>query len=353
MSLSKALKKGKAFLTPRGSSESILQYPDSFTRAHEGQLFPKVDATVDGADCDQDCETCEIQLPKGFKVDEDKKLYGHVNGWATHMLVATGKTDWVRDIGKEKGSVMEAVRECKVEPSNGKLMLSASNMPLPPNHGSQPTSDRPTTVLLLPSFTFIDQVTPATVQDLIIHHISSSHTNTTPHNPTASGQSDAPASNGDVSDTVSPDDIPSPPSSPFPTRPCPHKYLILLCSHRTRDARCGQSAPLLRREFERHLRPLGLHRDLDDERPGGVGIFLISHVGGHKFAANVMVYRRADSDVEGRGLLGEANQCIWLARVRPEDCEGIIKFTVLQGKVVKPERQLRGGFDRSKRLVSW
>ena len=51
--------------------------------------------------------------------------------------------------------------------------------------------------------------------------------------------------------------------------------------------------------------------------------------------------------------LGEATQCIWLARVRPEDCEGIIKYTVLKGKVVKPERQLRGGFDRARQLVSW
>ena len=48
-----------------------------------------------------------------------------------------------------------------------------------------------------------------------------------------------------------------------------------------------------------------------------------------------------------------AAQCIWIARVRPEDCEKIIKFTVLQGKVVKPERQLRGGFDRERGLVSW
>lgn len=54
-----------------------------------------------------------------------------------------------------------------------------------------------------------------------------------------------------------------------------------------------------------------------------------------------------------KGNLGEAGQCIWLARVRPEDCEGIVKFTMLQGKVVKPERQLRGGFDRGKGLISW
>jgi (2Fe-2S) ferredoxin len=48
-----------------------------------------------------------------------------------------------------------------------------------------------------------------------------------------------------------------------------------------------------------------------------------------------------------------AAQCIWLARVRPEDCENVVKYTVLQGKVVKPDRQLRGGFDRGKQLVSW
>ncbi len=60
------------------------------------------------------------------------------------------------------------------------------------------------------------------------------------------------------------------------------------------------------------------------------------------------------SQTEGvkEGVDGAA-QCIWLARVRPEDCEGIVKFTVLQGKVVKPERQLRGGVDREKGLVSW
>jgi hypothetical protein len=124
---------------------------------------------------------------------------------------------------------------------------------------------------------------------------------------------------------------------------------------------------------------MGLYRDLHDERPGGVGIYFISHVGGHKFSANVMVYRhssviqRGSGEVNGNGQLpkvedadgrevlldadkedeGEAAQCIWLARVKPEDCENIIRYTVLQGKVVKPERQLRGGFDRCKQLASW
>ena len=117
---------------------------------------------------------------------------------------------------------------------------------------------------------------------------------------------------------------------------------------------------MLRKELERHLRPLGLSRDLDDARPGGVGIYFISHVGGHKYSANVMIYRRANAfgldDLERAKLDGDAcplpsrapveraeegaAQCIWIARVKPVDCENLVKFTVLQGKVVKPRESV-------------
>lgn len=411
-SISSALKRTKKFLTPTSSTNGVPQLNDgqNFAKAPTTtSLFPKVDPSEDGGDCEHDCDNCPVQLPRGWKIDEHEKLYGHVNGWDTHMLVATGKTDWVRDVQDEKGSVMEAVRECGVEPKH-KLMLSASNLPLPPDHDDYDARTAPTTVLLLPAFTFIDKVTPANVPDLIRQHINLSSTNTTPlyqPKPTASEAPATKTTNGDHSQSeTTPSTVTDAVSaaaaitsavvsntaetlshtisnalSPFTTRPCPHRALILLCSQRTRDARCGQSAPLLLREFNRHLRPLGLSRDLHDERPGGVGIYFISHVGGHKFAANVMVYRRAvkgedaaagaaldeDTNKDGGGEVGagndavqkvgeewgEGSQCIWLARVRPEDCEGIVKHTVLKGKVVKPDRQLRGGFDRAKGLVSW
>lgn len=124
--------------------------------------------------------------------------------------------------------------------------------------------------------------------------------------------------------------------------------------------------------MERILRPLGLYRDLEDERPGGVGIYFVSHVGGHKYSANVLIYRRRNAfgqdepevqenaDVDGVKEKGEAKkveegaaQCIWLGRVFPEDCENLVRYTVLKGKVVKPERQLRGGFDRARGVMSW
>lgn len=261
-------------------------------------------------------------------------------------------------------------------------MLSASNMPTPHD---PPSYSEPTTLLLLPAFILIENVTPATVPFLLEKIISHAPTNASP---------------------LTPFSIPRALEAPLPeatpayikeltTRPSPHQALILLCSQKTRDARCGQSAPLLRKELQRHLQPLGLYRDLDDERPGGVGIYFISHVGGHKYSANMLVYRRPDAfgldhverAKEGGGELkpkkpeelrkrneseegkeeekkvkeegeGEeeevgAAQCIWLARVKPEDCEGIVKFTILQGKVIKPQSQLRGGFDRQRGVLSW
>lgn len=233
-------------------------------------------------------------------------------------------------------------------------MLSASNIPTP-SHSTD--YSQPTTVLLLPAFIVIDNVTPQSVPTLITEFIDKAPTNMTPLGPISIPQS-------------LPDPLPS--AEQLTSRPSPHRALILLCSQKTRDARCGQSAPLLKKEFERHLRPLGLFRDLDDDRSGGVGIYFISHVGGHKYSANVMIYRRSDAfGVDGverantdgdimpsKVVPGEdedkgAAQCMWLARVKPEDCEGIVKFTILQGKLIKPESQLRGGFDRQKGLFSW
>ncbi|TQV98162.1 sucrase/ferredoxin-like family protein [Cordyceps javanica] len=332
-----------------------------------GELFAKTDPAVDGDDCLHDCDGCSVKYPRNFKVETDDYLYGQVKGWETHAIVATSKADWVRDSADEKGSVMEAIEHAPVKPTNGKMKLSASNMPTPND-----TTDysEPTTVLLLPSFTLVRNVQPANVSQLITDIVDKAPTNSSPMASFSLPASVPSADPGSVPDLVTAD--------------CPHNAVILLCSQKTRDARCGQSAPLLRKEFERHLRPLGLARDLHDERPGGVGIYFIDHVGGHKYSANVMIYRRAnafgrdelpaavangaggkhehngDDGDEGSAAVAAtptpemgAAQCMWLARVRPEDCENIIRYTILKGKLVKPDSQLRGGFDRCKGLFSW
>lgn len=91
-------------------------------------LFPKVNPAIDGEDCDRDCASCTIHYPSRFDVEVEDKLYGKVNGWATHVLVATGKTDWVRDVADEKGSVMEAIEKGSITPSNGVSQRRSSQL---------------------------------------------------------------------------------------------------------------------------------------------------------------------------------------------------------------------------------
>ena len=115
MALANAFKTAKTFLKATSSSDSL---HDGVKKVPEGQLFPKVEPALDGEDCDHDCASCDIQYPKSFKIDEADHLYGGVNGWATHVIVATGKTDWVKHVEDEKGSLMEAIAKEK-DPTNG------------------------------------------------------------------------------------------------------------------------------------------------------------------------------------------------------------------------------------------
>ncbi|KAL9093157.1 MAG: hypothetical protein Q9159_000516 [Coniocarpon cinnabarinum] len=394
--------------------------PDGLSSPRSGFLFPSTDPHVDGEECLHDCETCTVHYPRRFQIEETHQIYGNIDKWTRHLIVATGKHDWRKHVEDEKGSVMEAVGWWKDEHGSkgDRLMLSASNIPLPDapdaKHISTEESvaeqqEHGTVCLLLPSFTLLSGVTPDNVTKLLSSSWFRASAKTTDalrpsdvNDRKTSVATPSPRSRS-TSTPISPNAQHASPSAPSPSTPptspglpggitatpYPHDYLILLCSQKTRDARCGQSAPLLKREFERQLRPLGLYRDLDDDRPGGVGIVFVSHVGGHKYSANCLIYRTARAvgreerwrdemtgDVNGKsvsqtktdetpgdllqgvgvldeGAGSEAAQCIWLARVFPEDCENIVRFTVLQGKVVKPARQLRGGFDRQNGLVSW
>ena len=112
------VRRGTSFLSDKIPGQNGEKSKSGFSKALEGQLFTKVDPAVDGQDCEHDCESCTIKYPAKFSIDEKEDLYGHVNGWATHLLVATGKTDWVRNVEDEKGSVMEAIGKAN-PPKNG------------------------------------------------------------------------------------------------------------------------------------------------------------------------------------------------------------------------------------------
>ena len=143
---------------------------------------------------------------------------------------------------------------------------------------------------------------------------------------------------------------------------------VLICSHTSRDPRCGIMAPLLQREFLRHCgammggyagahRPTSLYpsqtkpfpfRDLH-AKPRHPNVSTISHIGGHAFAGNVIIYipplwclpTGEVSPLAGRG--------IWYGRVEPKHVEGICKETIVGGRVIK--ELFRGGIGQENEIL--
>ncbi|KAE9974972.1 hypothetical protein EG327_008609 [Venturia inaequalis] len=134
--------------------------------------------------------------------------------------------------------------------------------------------------------------------------------------------------------------------------------VILICGHGNRDQRCGVLGPLLQAEFQEKLPKFGitlaessagkqslskgtpkLGSSRDDKMSARVG--LISHIGGHKWAGNLIIYfpiyykehPQAKHPLKGKG--------IWYGRVEPWHVEGIIEQTIKEGKIIR--ELFRGG----------
>lgn len=143
----------------------------------------------------------------------------------------------------------------------------------------------------------------------------------------------------------------------FPGARRAKEILILICGHNSRDSRCGTLGPILRDEFEDKLRrqdvpllktaPVAEAEEVNDAARGytpHASVALISHIGGHKWAGNVIIY--IPPEFRSNALAGKG---IWYGRVGPEHVEGIVEKTVLGGKVIKD--LFRGGIDQDRKIL--
>jgi (2Fe-2S) ferredoxin len=145
--------------------------------------------------------------------------------------------------------------------------------------------------------------------------------------------------------------------------------LVLICGHGGRDGRCGVMGPVLKDEFEAQLPDQGfrvlkgaveasprteqlLLDDTEKVYGGGKGtarVGLISHIGGHKFAGNVILYFPPGmKGMDGRGHI-LAGCGIWYGRVEPKHVEGILKETLGKGTVI--EELFRGGIKQGGEIL--
>ncbi len=143
--------------------------------------------------------------------------------------------------------------------------------------------------------------------------------------------------------------------------------VILICGHGGRDMRCGFMGPALMNEFERQLPQQGfqvlkgpmqaddgaenlmLGKAKDGEGKTNARVGLISHVGGHKFAGNVILYIPPVMKASDGARHGLAGYGIWYGRVEPKHVEGILRETVLGGRVI--EDLFRGGIKQGGEIL--
>ncbi|KAF1938485.1 hypothetical protein EJ02DRAFT_505414 [Clathrospora elynae] len=260
--------------------------------------------------------TCECaSTPPDLDIDRKSPLLNTMASYSEHVVLCTGQGDWVSNIEQEEGETGGFVKGLKgvigkggvgFDPFNN-ILITASSLPKSEKPGA-------TTALLFPSFKRIPHI-PHTPDAFSIFATAYLKTRTLHlmHAGLSTEQKDALLRDESVATQLSP-------AEPI-TKPT-----ILICGHGGRDQRCGILGPILQTSFRQELQRRSIDADVG----------LISHIGGHKYAGNVIMY--IPPNIEGNKLAGSG---IWYGRIGPENVEGVVEETLVKGRVVA--ELLRGG----------
>lgn len=93
---------------------------------------------------------------------------------------------------------------------------------------------------------------------------------------------------------------------------------VFICAHASRDKRCGVCGPILIEKFKEEILARGLNEQ--------VFVSACSHVGGHKYAGNVIIY---GTNAEGK-VTGD-----WYGYVTPADVPDLIDVHIGKGEIIE------------------
>ncbi|KIM67916.1 hypothetical protein SCLCIDRAFT_107247 [Scleroderma citrinum Foug A] len=337
------------------------------------------DVPITAADCrtcPDPCDQDHDDYTRRISVDMDSELLGTVKPYRRQVVISTGKSDWQHEVTEADGTLaafLSSINEnLRTKPDTPDAKSANRSVPgsvksLPPGVFTQETAGRLS-------------ILNGSHNSLTLHHDATSTLDTVIVLPDYKVVSDVPRSldGAKMLWTTALDPAHGRLGSPersgtLTSWILPYSCLILLCSHKRRDKRCAVVAPVLEKTFTQCLEHEGweVHTDLEDfsgrptleslNTPGGPDpetayrsqlralsgehralILRNSHIGGHKFAGNVIIYTPGGSSV-------------WYGRVTPHHVESIVKNTIIGGQVLPPI--LRGGLnlDRPgcKSLYDW
>ncbi|KAI7884892.1 hypothetical protein K492DRAFT_27289 [Lichtheimia hyalospora FSU 10163] len=250
-----------------------------------------IPATENCAGCTVPCALHPAVVPSTeLGIDQSRSLHNTVPGYAIHLIICTGKSDWPAHIEDEglAQALVEIIHERKkawkrteanrfqspYDTSTEYQRILITNTELPSNFSTRRSAHD---VLLMPDNVVIANVTPSRARALLdfIYH--------------------------------------RPNAESFQVHPNPYTNLLLVCGHGRKDRRCGTMGPMLKKALD----------DAISISKADAQVALVSHLGGHAFAGNLVIYTH-----QGRRV-------IWYGRVTPCHCMEIIHQSVSQDKVIQ------------------
>ncbi|KAI9026629.1 Sucrase/ferredoxin-like-domain-containing protein [Phycomyces nitens] len=244
------------------------------------------------------CNTCSLPCddhkayPTYLKFDHTSPLLGSMKPYSRHVLIGTGQSDWAERIEEDWGTfAANLTAVTKDRPVQNRAIITNTSMvntysQLPNSHD----------IVILPDNIIVSNVTPDDAEAFFEAFL-------------ATPLPVAPVMIEDYSTRHLKNMV---------VHKNPYDSMILICSHRKRDKLCGVTAEILGTEFDNVLR----EKDIC-EGEGGTAVLMVSHVGGHKFAGNVIC------------ITHNGTRCIWYGRVKACHCERIVDDTIIGGRVLK------------------
>ncbi|KAF9125185.1 hypothetical protein BGW39_007598 [Mortierella sp. 14UC] len=300
------------------------------------------DCSVCPNPCDDDAHP---HYPSYLKINQTMPLLHSVKPYERHVLISTGKEDWEGHIDDDKTSLafylQKAIDKGQQRLRDSDNGQSVYRIVLTNSSKMADTWDGPGWQLVVfPDHLVVNNVTPEQCDDFfeafleppvgtvgqtavgsnsggVAVHSQDSTTLSQEATTGPSASTGGDQGNGPLSREVRAG------KTTFTAHRWQAKAAIMICSHKKRDKRCGVTAAILKKEFTRILRS----KDLLGDAEGDVEIWLVSHIGGHKFAGNVIVHRGGVS--------------VWYGRVEPCHSQAIVDTTIERGEIIR--ELYRGG----------
>ncbi|KAI3405643.2 hypothetical protein KGF56_001661 [Candida oxycetoniae] len=285
---------------------------DRFFANGETSNKPSITQQIEGkgfeiSTCSETCDNCTATFPKSIKYEESEPLWHSTKPYGLHLNIATGKTDWPHDATGTVGTLSNAIANWASQHANmtklGNIKVSCCSLGgdllfTDDEYAKEQKGD----ILILPHFLWLRGVSISQVDEVFTTLLD------------LLVREPKPATIEELQTAIPQLSIDE------------NRAYVFFCSHRTRDKRCGITAPIMKKELDLVLREKELYRDYGDKTPGGVQAAFVNHVGGHKFVANVIIYLKPNG------------KNIWLGLCKPNNVRQIVDECILAGGKVWPDK---------------